>query len=94
MQTTVKKWFRDNRFGFLDNGDGPDIHVSFSDLSQCEFLKIGAIVTFDCHMNEKGLFAKNVTLVRSSTQQPKKGNRQGEPHYFGVMGSPGTRYPN
>ena len=70
MQTTVKKWFKDKGFGFLANGEGPDIMVRKANLENCQYLKPGVIVEFECHVDEKGLIAKKVRL------QPK--NRQGD----------------
>lgn len=86
MQTVVKKWFRDKEAGFLDNGDGPDIMVRKADLVNCQFLKVGATVEFECHPDKKGLIAKKVKLSshkKSNNQQ----NRNRNPKEFrpGVM---------
>ena len=59
LQTTVKKWFRDKCSGFLDNGSGQDIAVTKSDLVNCEFLKVGVMVEFECHSDKRGLVAKS-----------------------------------
>ena len=86
MQTSVKKWFRDKDYGFLDNGSGPDIMVRKADLSNCQFLKVGVTVEFECHADKKGLVAKKVKL-----SQQKKGANQNNGHRntrtprFGVM---------
>lgn len=83
LQTSVKKWFRDKDTGFLDNRGGPDIMVSKGDLVDCQFLKVGAIVEFECHPGEKGLVAKKVKLVsrnRSAGDAKKK-----KEFRFGVM---------
>ena len=64
MQTIVKKWFREKASGFLDNGGGPDILVTKSDLVNCEFLKVGATVEFECHTSKQGLIAKKVKLLQ------------------------------
>ena len=58
MQTVVKKWFRDKESGFLDNGSGPDIMVRKDDLTNCQFLKVGVTVEFECHPGKRGLQAK------------------------------------
>ena len=91
MQTIVKKWFKDKKFGFLDNGGGSDIMVRQADLIKCQYLKVGAMVEFECHADKKGLVAKKVKL---SNQSPKGGQQNGghrnnkannrEP-YIGVM---------
>ncbi|GAB6194612.1 hypothetical protein [Desulfocastanea catecholica] len=62
MQTIVKKWFGDKDSGFLDNGSGPGILVRKADLVNCQFLKVGATVEFECHTDKQGLIAKNVML--------------------------------
>ena len=86
MQTIVKKWFRDKDSGFLDNGSGPDIMVRKADLVNCQFLKVGATVEFECHPAKQGLVAKNVKLShqkKSGTQQ--NGNRSPKEFRPGVM---------
>ena len=79
MHTIVKKWFRDKDSGFLDNGNGPDIMVRKAELVNCQFLKVGAAVEFECHTNKNGLIAKNVKL---SNQKVKKTTKEFSP---GVM---------
>ncbi len=85
MQTVVKKWFRDKDTGFLDNGSGPDIAVSKEDLVNCQFLKVGASVEFECHAGKQGLVARKVKLMplQKSTQGNDK--RNAKPFRFGVM---------
>lgn len=86
MQTTVKKWFRDKDFGFLENGSGPDIKVRKADLVNCQFLKIGVTVEFECHPDKQGLIGKKVKLLgQSKLKKPKKGNPGGKKFPFGVM---------
>lgn len=86
MQTIVKKWFRDKDSGFLDNGGGPDIMVRKADLVNCQFLKVGASVEFECHPDKQGLIARKVKL---SNQKKPSGqqNRNRSPKEFrpGVM---------
>lgn len=86
MQTIVKKWFRDKDTGFLDNGSGPDILVRKADLVNCQFLKVGATVEFECHTDKQGLIAKNVMLSHQKkvTNQNNK-NRSTKEFRFGVM---------
>ncbi|MBL4712373.1 MAG: cold shock domain-containing protein [Gammaproteobacteria bacterium] len=86
MQTVVKKWFRDKDSGFLDNGGGPDIMVRKAELVNCQFLKVGATVEFECHTNKQGLIAKNVKLShKNGSNGPQKGNRNPKAFRFGVM---------
>ena len=86
MQTVVKKWFRDKESGFLDNGGGPDIMVRKANLVNCQFLKVGATVEFECHAEKQGLMAKNVKLVQqkggSGQQKPRRQTKEFRP---GVM---------
>ncbi len=86
MQAVVKKWFREKGHGFLDNGSGPDIMVRKTDLVNCQYLKVGSSVEFECHSENRGLIAKKVRLARQrdKKQQPT-GNRSARNHPFGVM---------
>ncbi len=86
LQTVVKKWFRDKDSGFLENGSGPDIMVRKADLVNCKFLKIGATVEFECHIDEQVLTAKRVKLlVQNKFKNPKNRNPGGKKFPFGVM---------
>jgi len=86
VQTAVKKWFRDKNSGFLENGNGPEIKVQKADLVNCQFLKVGAIVEFECHMDEQGLTAKKVRLLKKNTLKSQKNKNQGNKKFpFGVM---------
>ncbi|MBL4865703.1 MAG: cold shock domain-containing protein [Pseudomonadales bacterium] len=69
MQTTVKKWFRDKNYGFLDNGDGPDIMVRKADLQNCQYLRVGVAVEFEVGAEKSGLIAKKVKLSGSRNNQ-------------------------
>jgi cold shock CspA family protein len=86
LQTIVKKWFRDKDTGFLDNGSGPGILVRKADLVNCQFLKVGATVEFECHTDKQGLIAKNVMLTHQKkvTNHNNK-NRSTKEFRFGVM---------
>ncbi|EAW30792.1 hypothetical protein GP2143_02674 [marine gamma proteobacterium HTCC2143] len=83
MQTTVKKWFQDKESGFLDNGGGADIMVRKTDLLNCQFLKVGATVEFECHSDKRGLVAKKVKL--SNQKRAQHSNRVKKPYRPGVM---------
>lgn len=87
LQTIVKKWFRDKNSGFLDNGSGPDIMVDRADLVNCEFLKVGVMVEFECHANKRGLIGKKVKLLQQSksSSQNNKGKRNTKEFRPGVM---------
>lgn len=87
MQALVKNWFRDKDSGFLDNGGGPDILVLKSELIGCHYLKVGANVEFECHVDRKKLCAKKVRLLRQKIEnRPKNtGNGKFKRSPFGVM---------
>ncbi len=86
MQTVVKKWFRDKDSGFLDNGGGSDIMVRKADLIGCQFLKVGAVVEFECHQGKQGLIAKKVKLSKSKNANKKNSGNKGPKEFrYGVM---------
>ena len=86
MQTVVKKWFRDKDSGFLDNGGGPDIMVRKADLVNCQFLKVGATVEFECHPDKRGLIARKVKLShQKNSNNSRNGNRNPKEFRPGVM---------
>ena len=87
MQSKVKKWLRDKEFGFLENGQGPDIMVRKVDLVKCQFLKVGVTVEFECHPNKQGLIAKKVKLTNQhSKDNYSNQNRKVSPERrIGVM---------
>ncbi len=86
MQTLVKKWFRDKASGLLENGSGPGIVVRKTDLVNCQFLKVGATVQFECHPDKQGLIAKKVKLLgQNKSNNPNKKNRGAKKFPFGVM---------
>ena len=86
MQTIVKKWFRDKDSGFLDNGSGPDIMVRKADLLNCQFLKVGATVEFECHPDQQGLIAKKVKLSQhKGANKQHNGKRSTKEFRPGVM---------
>lgn len=86
MQTVVKKWFREKDSGFLDNSGGPEITVRKADLVDCQFLKVGVTVEFECHIEKQGLIARKVRLAKQNTPNGKKGSgHNSKPFRFGVM---------
>jgi len=84
LKTTVKKWLRVKEFGFLNNGDGPDIMVRKKELMNCQYLVNGAMVEFDCYPDKKGLIGKNVNLVRQKDNNFNNQKTNYRPE-FGVM---------
>ena len=86
MQTVVKKWFRDKDSGLLDNGNGSEIIVRKADLVGCQFLKVGATVEFECHLEKQGLIAKKVKLSKQKNLNGQNnGNKSTKEFRFGVM---------
>ena len=87
LQTTVKKWFRDKNTGFLDNGSAADIMVTKADLVNCEYLKVGVMVEFECHSDKRGLIAKKVKLLPQNKSSGKNNKGKYSPKEFrpGVM---------
>ncbi len=86
MQTVVKKWFRDKDSGVLDNGGGPDIMVRKADLVNCQFLKVGVIVEFECYPDKRGLIAKKVKIMhKNKSGGQHNGKRETKPFRPGVM---------
>lgn len=80
MLTTVKRWFTDKGYGFLHNGgDAPDIMVHANELKNCEYLRPGRTVEFECHINSKGLVARNVRLVQDSSRTTNQRHTQQYP---------------
>lgn len=84
LQSFVKKWFRDKDYGFIDNGSGPDIIVRKSDLVNCQFLKVGSTVEFECHPDNRGLIARNVRFKRQRNDGQMNGYQNGSKP-IGVM---------
>lgn len=61
------RWFNDAKgYGFIDDPEGGDVFVHYSEIQRPGFrsLREGQKVAFECVKTEKGLAAKAVTLVR------------------------------
>jgi len=82
----VKKWFRDKDSGFLDNKGGHDIVVRKADLVDCQFLKVGVTVQFECHTENQMLVPRKGRLSnqKHSDGQNNRNHAQ-KPIRFGVM---------
>ncbi len=66
MANGTIKWFNEKRgFGFIEQEEGPDVFVHFSNIKGTGFksLKEGDRVTFDIEQGEKGPAAVNVKVV-------------------------------
>jgi hypothetical protein len=60
--------------------------VRKAELVNCQFLKVGATVEFECHTGKQGLIAKNVKLShQNGSNSAHKGNRSPKAFRFGVM---------
>ncbi len=63
MANGTVKWFNDSKgFGFIEQEDGSDVFVHFSEIKSDGFksLSEGERVTFDVEQGQKGPSAKNV----------------------------------
>jgi CspA family cold shock protein len=63
MANGVVKWFNDSKgFGFIEQEDGSDVFVHFSEIKSDGFksLREGERVTFDIEQGQKGPAATNV----------------------------------
>ena len=63
MANGIVKWFNDSKgFGFIEQEDGPDVFVHFSEIKADGFksLNEGDRVTFDIEQGKKGPTAVNV----------------------------------
>jgi CspA family cold shock protein len=66
MANGTVKWFNEKKgFGFIEQEEGPDVFVHFSNIKGTGFksLKEGDRVTFDIEQGEKGPAAVNVKVV-------------------------------
>ncbi len=66
MANGIVKWFNDSKgFGFIEQEDGSDVFVHFSEIKSDGFksLSEGERVTFDVEQGQKGPAAANVTVV-------------------------------
>ena len=63
MANGTVKWFNDSKgFGFIEQEDGSDVFVHFSEIKSDGFksLREGERVTFDVEQGQKGPAATNV----------------------------------
>jgi len=65
MANGIVKWFNDSKgFGFIEQDDGSDVFVHFSEIKSDGFksLSEGERVTFDVEQGQKGPAATNVIV--------------------------------
>ena len=66
MANGTVKWFNDSKgFGFIEQSDGSDVFVHFSEIQSDGFksLQEGDKVTFEVEQGQKGPAATNVAVV-------------------------------
>ncbi len=66
MANGTVKWFNDRKgFGFIEQEDGPDVFVHFSEIKAEGFksLNEGDQVAFEIEQGNKGPAAVNVTVI-------------------------------
>ncbi len=66
MTAGTVKWFSNKKgFGFIEQQDGKDVFVHFSDIKSQGYKSLteGDKVEFNIEENAKGPVAKNVTIV-------------------------------
>ena len=66
MADGTVKWFNEKKgYGFIEQGNGPDVFVHHSNINMTGFksLKDGDRVTFEIEQGKKGPTATNVTVV-------------------------------
>lgn len=69
MITGTVKWFNDDKgFGFIEQEEGEDIFVHYSEIQTDGFKSLdeGAEVEFELEETEKGLSAINVSTVTAA----------------------------
>lgn len=67
VSTGIVRWFQDAKgYGFIEMANGTDVFAHYSEIKRpgFRFLREGQAVTFECVQTDKGLAAKNITLVR------------------------------
>lgn len=66
MEQGTVKWFNDNKgYGFITLQNGSDVFVHYSAINTNGFqsLKEGQKVSFDTEKTDKGVQAKNVSVI-------------------------------
>lgn len=67
MEGTVKWYNRKKGYGFIAGDDEQEYFVHFSGLDKGTFIRDNDKVAFEADKGDKGLIAKNVTLVQKAS---------------------------
>src|SRR3569832_2602843 len=73
----VKRYYDDKKFGFIAGSDGKDVFVHFSHINVTGYKKLidGQMVDYEVVQGNKGLEARNVTVIEAPRPQAAHAQR-------------------
>ncbi len=79
MADGIVKWFNYQKgYGFILGDDDKEYFVHFSGLAQGTFIRDNDVVSFEAAETDKGVQAKNVTLVKKASEIEAEGGEAEE----------------